>query len=272
MVKDASGNCVTPPPPPTDVCPNIPGVQETVPAGMVKDASGNCVTPPPPPPPSVDLSIKKDDSADPVSVGRVFQYTITATNNGPGKATDVVVTDTLPAGLEVVSVRANQGKCSTSGRTVTCRLGGLTPRSKAVVKVRVRGTAPGSLVNEATVTGDQPDPTPDNNTTSETTRIVAPFQPPSARCDSVTVGRRTISVGSATTLRVFVKANGRPLAGERVRVSGAGISVSARTNRRGVAVVTVRAVRPGIITIRVAGETCARRIGAVDRGQPDLTG
>ena len=273
MIKDAGGNCVTPPPPPpTDVCPNIPGIQETVPTGMVKDASGNCVTPPPPAPPEVDLVIAKEDSADPISVGRTVLYTITVRNNGPGKATGVVVTDTLPAGLEIVSVRANQGTCSTSGRVVTCRLGGLTPRSKAVVKVRARGTAPGSVVNTARVTGDQPDPTPGDNTTSETTRIVAPFQPPEARCDSVTVGRRTISVGARTTLRVFVKANGRALAGERVRVSGAGISVSARTNRRGVAVVTVRAARPGIVTIRVAGETCARRIGAVDRSQPDLTG
>jgi uncharacterized repeat protein (TIGR01451 family) len=271
MIKDASGNCVTPPPPPTDVCPNIPGVQTEIPAGMIKDASGNCVTPPPPPP-SVDLTIVKEDSADPVSVGRTVLYRITVTNNGPDKATGVVVTDTLPAGLEILSVRANQGTCSTSGRTVTCRLGGLTPRSKAVIKVLTRGTAPGSVVNSARVEGDQPDPRPNNNTTSETTRIVAPFQPPEARCDSVTVGRRTISVGARTTLRIFVKANGRALAGETVRVRGAGISVSARTNRRGIALVTVRAARPGIVTIRVAGETCARRIGAVDRGQPDLTG
>lgn len=38
---------VTPPPP--DVCPNLSGDQATVPAGMVKDAAGNCVTAPPPP-------------------------------------------------------------------------------------------------------------------------------------------------------------------------------------------------------------------------------
>src|SRR3954471_18307243 len=43
MVKDSAGNCVTPP---TDVCPNLEGVQTAVPTGMVKDASGNCVTPP----------------------------------------------------------------------------------------------------------------------------------------------------------------------------------------------------------------------------------
>jgi len=45
LIKDANGNCVTPPP--TDVCPNIDGVQTTIPGGLVKDANGNCVTPPP---------------------------------------------------------------------------------------------------------------------------------------------------------------------------------------------------------------------------------
>jgi len=38
----------TEPPPPPDVCPNIAGVQTTVPDGMIVDANGNCVTPPPP--------------------------------------------------------------------------------------------------------------------------------------------------------------------------------------------------------------------------------
>ena len=43
-------NCPPPDgPPPTDVCPNIEGNQETIPEGMIKDAQGNCVTPPPPP-------------------------------------------------------------------------------------------------------------------------------------------------------------------------------------------------------------------------------
>jgi hypothetical protein len=42
MVKDASGNCVLQAQQ-VDVCPNIEGMQTTVPAGMVKDASGNCV-------------------------------------------------------------------------------------------------------------------------------------------------------------------------------------------------------------------------------------
>ena len=53
MVKDANGNCVTPSSPPSspsmsDDCPNLPGVQGSVPEGMVKDASGNCVARPAP--------------------------------------------------------------------------------------------------------------------------------------------------------------------------------------------------------------------------------
>jgi hypothetical protein len=57
MSKDASGNCITPPPPPppTDECPNIAGNQATVPAGMIKDPSGTCFTPSTPPPPETPL-------------------------------------------------------------------------------------------------------------------------------------------------------------------------------------------------------------------------
>ncbi|MBP9711647.1 MAG: hypothetical protein KBD55_01265 [Candidatus Pacebacteria bacterium] len=36
----------TSPPPAIDVCPNISGVQETIPSGMIKDGNGNCVVPP----------------------------------------------------------------------------------------------------------------------------------------------------------------------------------------------------------------------------------
>jgi hypothetical protein len=37
MVRDANGNCVT------DLCPNLAGIQLSVPEGMVRDAQGNCV-------------------------------------------------------------------------------------------------------------------------------------------------------------------------------------------------------------------------------------
>ena len=52
VARATTGCTPPPPPPPTDKCPNIDGVQSTVPDGMIVDANGNCVTPPPPAPPA----------------------------------------------------------------------------------------------------------------------------------------------------------------------------------------------------------------------------
>jgi hypothetical protein len=72
MIKDADGKCVTPPPPPpTDQCPNLEGLQTSVPAGMSKDAGGNCVTPPPPPPPPTDECPNVDGLQTSVPAGMV---------------------------------------------------------------------------------------------------------------------------------------------------------------------------------------------------------
>ena len=271
MIKDASGNCVAPPP--TDVCPNIEGVQTTVPVGMIKDASGNCVTPPGPAPALIDLMVRKVDTPDPVSAGRTLRYTITVTNRSSVRATGVIVEDIMPAGVRITSARASQGSCSAAGARITCRLGTLGAGASARVTIQAVPSTPGTIVNFARVHGNEPDPRPENNTTTETTRVVAPFQPPSAVCDTVTAGTRSIAVGTRTTLRIVVKGRGRAVVNARVRVRGAGIDATARTNRRGVAVVSVRATKRGIVTISVAGfRNCGRRIGAVDGGQPDLTG
>lgn len=50
-----------PPPPPTDVCPNIEGVQTSIPAGLSKDAAGNCVPPAlvPSPPTTTTVTVVK---------------------------------------------------------------------------------------------------------------------------------------------------------------------------------------------------------------------
>ncbi len=49
MVVDGGGNCVTPPPPVVDVCNNIAGNQSTIPAGYYRDDDGNCYPQPTPP-------------------------------------------------------------------------------------------------------------------------------------------------------------------------------------------------------------------------------
>lgn len=44
-----------------------------------------------------DLALSKSDSPDPVCVGQPLTYTLTATNNGPSDAANVMLTDTMPA-------------------------------------------------------------------------------------------------------------------------------------------------------------------------------
>ena len=52
---------------------------------------------------AADLSITKTDSADPVIAGQDLTYTLVVTNDGPSDATNVVVTDAVPAGTSFVS-------------------------------------------------------------------------------------------------------------------------------------------------------------------------
>jgi hypothetical protein len=58
MIKDANGNCVVAAPPTmSDDCPNLPGIQGSVPEGMIKDANGDCVPRPTAPPPPTDVCL-----------------------------------------------------------------------------------------------------------------------------------------------------------------------------------------------------------------------
>jgi uncharacterized repeat protein (TIGR01451 family) len=124
---------------------------------------------------TADLSLFKFDSADPVSTGSSFSYTLTVANDGPDAATAVDVTDTLPAGVTPVSATPSQGSCLPPGATITCNLGTLAAVEAATVVISV--TAPGTtgqITNSATVSTTATDPDPSNNTASEDTTVVDP--------------------------------------------------------------------------------------------------
>lgn len=97
-----------------------------------------------------------------VPVGTNLTYTITVTNNGPTAATNVTLTDTLVAGLTLVSATPSQGTCAGTG-PITCNLGGLAGGASATVVVVASAATSGSYANTATVTATQPDLNTGNN-------------------------------------------------------------------------------------------------------------
>jgi uncharacterized repeat protein (TIGR01451 family) len=123
--------------------------------------------------PQADLQIEKRASASLVLAGGQVMYTLAVGNNGPSDATDVTVSDPLPAGLTLVSAQPSQGSCDTT-MGVVCNLGSIVNGAGAQVLVtaKVAQDASGTVTNAATVAGGQPDPVPDNNSSSATIDVI----------------------------------------------------------------------------------------------------
>lgn len=122
--------------------------------------------------PVADLSITKTGTPG-VQPGGLIQYTITVANAGPQQATDVIVTDVLPAGTTFVAATPSQGNC-TGTTTITCDLNTILAGGNATIQLMV--TAPmaeGTVNNTATVTNTpETDPTPANNAGTTGTAVL----------------------------------------------------------------------------------------------------
>lgn len=132
-----------------------------------------------PVPQNADLSIVKSDSPDPVIVNQLLTYTLSVTNTGPDTATNVVVTDTLPAGAVFGSATSDQGSCGEAGGVVTCNLANIANGGSVIITIVVTPTVVGNAVNNASVIGDVNDPDPGDNSDDEDTDVdPSPSGPP----------------------------------------------------------------------------------------------
>lgn len=91
------------------------------------------------------------------NVNGVFQVKLTATNIGPGAASNVTVTDPLPAGTRLAIAQASDGSCAATGNptTVSCDLGTLAAGASATVTLFVSADKAGAFSNTATISDDQ---------------------------------------------------------------------------------------------------------------------
>ena len=107
---------------------------------------------------SAVLTISKTDTPDPVNVGGALTYEILVTNTGPSTATNVAISDTIPAGLTVTNVTTTAGTAGEAGGVVTGSVptlavsGSVTITISATVAAGFSGT---TITNTATAQADE---------------------------------------------------------------------------------------------------------------------
>jgi uncharacterized repeat protein (TIGR01451 family) len=155
---------------------------------------------------TTDLSLGVTTSASTVNQGEDhLVYTYTATNNGPNPADGVIVTDTLPYGVDFVSATTSQGTASFDGSTVTWRLGSVYPGVPITFHLEVIPQLVGPMTNTATATALGTDSDPTNNSAPATVTVLN--VPP--KITSVSLSATLIQESDQTSLTVNFTDPGR---------------------------------------------------------------
>ena len=152
---------------------------------------------------SSDLVVTKTDSVDPVIAGNDLTYTVTVTNNGPSDAQDVVVTDTLPAGVTLVST---SGCAEDPSGVATCTLGTIAASSsdQYTITVTVDSATTGVLTNTAAVASSTTLTSTGDDSVMETTTVSTSADLVSTKTDSVD----PVIAGNDLTYTITVTNNG----------------------------------------------------------------
>ena len=125
--------------------------------------------------PAADLVVGLVASPTTAVVNSNVTYTVTVTNRGPSIATGVVLNETLPVGVTLVSSNSTQGSFTLSGSTLSCSVGTLSKDAGALITLILNPTNVGTIHTTASTSGSQPDPIPGNNSASSSVFVAAPF-------------------------------------------------------------------------------------------------
>lgn len=155
-----------------------------------------------------DISITK--TASNATPGSTVSFTITVSNAGPARATDVRVLDQLPAGLTFTSYTASQGTYSTAAAgsipAHTWRAGALAAGASATLVINATVTGTTAITNTAQVSYSDPydpDSTPNNGVAAEDDQASAAITPsPDLQVTKVAVGSFAVGANAQYTLRV----------------------------------------------------------------------
>uniref|UniRef100_UPI00388E38F2 DUF11 domain-containing protein n=1 Tax=Methanobrevibacter sp. TaxID=66852 RepID=UPI00388E38F2 len=116
---------------------------------------------------ATDLVVSKTVDVSAPNYGDLVRWTVTVRNNGPDAATGVKVTDVLPDGLVYKSYSASVGSYSNG----IWNVGNLANGASATLTIVTMVNKIGSILNSASVTGNEHDYNPNNNRASKSIGI-----------------------------------------------------------------------------------------------------
>ncbi|WP_419801003.1 gliding motility-associated C-terminal domain-containing protein [Mucilaginibacter sp.] len=139
-------------------CPNTIIVKQTL---KVKPVSilASAINP-------VDLAIVTSSETRIVNIEEPFEYTLNIKNQSAYDATQVSITDTLPAAVDFISIKnASDGKATydAASRAITWTMTELQARTGSELRFSVKAIQHGTIANMARITSIEKDSNPVNN-------------------------------------------------------------------------------------------------------------
>jgi uncharacterized repeat protein (TIGR01451 family) len=216
---------------------------------------------------AADLQLAQSVAAPSVVAGRSTRWTLTVTNVGPAPATDVVVTDVLPA--ELTDASADDPGCDLADGVLTCTVGDLAvgESSRITISGTIAPTTRAVVVNAASVASSVLDVRPGDNAVQARVAVtaVAPVTVTKVAADD------RIAAGDTTTYTITVANMGPSTATgvvvvENLPAGAAVLKASSTSYDRGTARWTVGTLPPGateVLTLKVRLEDTGRAINRV---------
>lgn len=191
--------------------------------------------------PVADLEVIIEEKADPVTVTADLLCVIRVNNHGPAIATGVFLTNTLPAGLQLVSA-ASIRPVAVSGNRVIGQLGAVNPGTCAEIELVLRATAPGLYTNSVVIGAAQSDPFPYDNSAVQITTVTArepllftwtgavspdwfnranwiPTNGPPSLGDTATISSGTVRLGSDAVIGRLIQSGGSLTGSNALRIA-----------------------------------------------------